>query len=327
MAITVTTSVDILDSKRTAIDPDTFQPLGAAAGFFDQGDAIFEIDVFQDGLAFDLTAIGIANLILVISRKTEPDAPSLVISSASAAGANTNQVVFTANTATVELQDYLQGKIEDLVDMALLDNTSPANPQVMANWTSRALNRSFNPNLSIPIYTNIQHKLSVNPDRQPLPSDDNTLGFSLGSIWLYHNLASPTDAEIWICRFAGTNAAIWDLIAPVTTVSGFQIIQVPFSFVTSSPLALLSVVTGDTIVNTSIDITESFDDGATDISVGTPANNDLLLDSGDNVPGTVGLYEDTKNTVFGSAQSVNLYINAGTSTQGEGIVTIYINRI
>ncbi len=151
MAIVVSTNIDIADNKRTAVDPDTFQPLGAAAGFFDQGDVLFEVTAFDDGNDFDLTTIGIANLILVISRKTEPDAPALVISTAAVAGANSNEVVFTASTATVELQEFLQGKVEDLVDIAMLDNTSPANPQVMASWTARALNRSFNPNLSIPV--------------------------------------------------------------------------------------------------------------------------------------------------------------------------------
>jgi hypothetical protein len=328
MAITVTTTVDIAEPKRTAVDPVNYQPLSDAASFFDQGDTTFEVQFFNDGVAYDVAAeIGLANLLLVIANKANPDAPALVISSNVVAGAASHIAIFTANTATVELQEYLQGTIERRAEITVFDNTAPANPQVLASWTARAINRTFDPNLAIPVYTNLQHKLAVNPDRQPNANDDETLGYSLGSIWLYHNLANPTQAEIWICRFSSAGAAIWDLIAPVTTVSGFQIIQVPFNFNTISPLTLLNVENGDVIVNTSIDIIEAFDDISTDISIGTAANNDLLLDSGDNDPTNLGLYEDTKNTSFVSSQAVALYINAGASTEGDGLATIYINKV
>ena len=69
--ITVSTTVDILDSIRTAVDPTTFRPLSDETIFFLQGDVEFVISVFQNKVAFPLTGIGAANLLLSIKKAGE----------------------------------------------------------------------------------------------------------------------------------------------------------------------------------------------------------------------------------------------------------------
>ena len=210
MAITVSTTVDLLDTKRTAINPDTLIPIGDPSGFFTQGDTTFEVAVLQNGVEFDLTTIGAANLLLSISKKTAPDDPVLVVSSVtSLSGVNNSIASFTANTATVEMQEYLEDVVEDCVNVEVIDNTDTAYPNVLASWTMSAVNMGFNPNGTLPIYTNIKHKTSETPDRQPLPTDDDTQGYQLGSIWLYYNLIDPVNAEVYMCQYSATGAANW----------------------------------------------------------------------------------------------------------------------
>lgn len=237
MAITVFTTVDIVEPKRTAVDPTNFQPLGDAAGFFFQGDIDFQINVFEAGEAFDLSTIGYPNIKLSITRKTDPDAPALVVATGGAAGTNPNEVIFSAATDTVEMQEYLQDIIENLVNMELLDNTNTANPQVMASWTSRAINRGFDPSAAIPVYANLQHKIIVLPDRPPLPTDDNTLGYELGSMWRFFNVGDEENARMYMMQFSGTGAAVWDIIPAQGAGLG--------NVIAASPLTNNKLVKGD----------------------------------------------------------------------------------
>lgn len=325
MSIDVLINLDIASDIRKAVDAD-FLELGDPAGTFIQGDNSFILTVFKDGAPEDMSTLA-PDLLLSFSSITAPDTPALVISLAPAvSGGGSEILTFDVSTATVELQAYLQGLLSKDLIMELVDISAPATPTVLAHWVYRVINQGFTE--TAPLYANLQHKIAVNPDRPPLPADDATFGFSLGSIWLYHNIANPINAEVYLCQFAGTTGeAIWILISTQTSVSGFEIVQIPFAYNSASPLLLANVVVGDSIVRASIDITQDFDDLAATLSIGTAGNNDLLVAVGENNPSAIALYDITKNTIFAGPQVLSLYLNPGTSTQGTGIATLYLNKI
>lgn len=324
MSIDVLINLDIASGIRKAVDAD-FLELGDPAGTFIQGDNSFILTVFKDGDPEDMSTLA-PDLLLSFSSITAPDTPALVISLAPAvSGGDSEILTFDVSTATVELQAYLQGLLSKDLIMELVDISAPATPTVLAHWVYRVINQGFTE--TAPLYANLQHKIAVAPDRPPLPTDDETQGFSLGSIWLYHNIANPINAEVYLLQFAGPGAANWVLISTQTSVSGFEIVQIPFAYNSASPLLLANVVVGDSIVRASIDITQDFDDLAATLSIGTAGNNDLLVAVGENNPSTIALYDITKNTIFAGPQVLSLYLNPGTSTQGTGIATLYLNKI
>jgi hypothetical protein len=319
-AIGVEISIDVGSLIRTAVKPGTTQKLGDPAGFFMQGDKTFILTVTNNGADIDLTTLA-PNLVLSFSSIEDPDSPALVIGNVpTVSGVGNNILTFDVSTATVELQDYLEGLLSRDVIMELIDYTDTALPVVCARWVHTAINQGFTQ--TVPLYANLQHKLAINPDRQPLPSDDESEGYSLGSIWLYHNLANPLNSEIWIYRGNGQ----WDLLAPSTGgVGNFQIVQVPFAFNSGSPLTLLTAQPGDVIVNASVDIINAYDVPAT-VSIGTPADNNKIVAAANVDPNTPNLYIEEKNTVFALTETINLYQSPGASTQGNGLATVYINR-
>lgn len=221
--IDVLTSIDIDTTIRNAVDPNTLIALGDPSGHFIQGDISFILTIYKEKQPEDMSSLA-TDLLLSFSSSTSPDSPVLVVSDApTVSGGDSNVLTFGVNTATVELQEYLQDLLGREVIIELIDNTVPAFPVVMAQWTYMALNQGFN--LAVPVYTNLQHKVAIDPDRAPLVTDDDTQGFSLGSIWLYHNLANPTNAQMFALQNPATGAANWvDMLA-----SGASIVDSVFT--------------------------------------------------------------------------------------------------
>lgn len=218
--ITVLTDIDIKSDIRTAINVDrSFQPIEDFAGFFHQGDQEISVRVYDDKADVDINVLvptPTTNLILVISEGDDPDKPALVLSTSvaitSVENGTNNLATFTINTATVEMQAYLNDLISKNVKVEFIDNTDTGVPVTIAAWTSQAINQGFNPTLALPVYANIQHKIIDTPDRAPLVTDDDTDGFRQGSIWLHPKIGDEINGKIYICKFAGTGAAIWQLL-------------------------------------------------------------------------------------------------------------------
>jgi len=206
MSITVKTAVDVIYTERAAIDPNTFRQLGDPAGLFHQADDTFEITVYEDETPFSLSTIGAENLLLTLSELDDPEAPVLAFNGTDPV-VSVNTATFNVNTSTVELDNYLDGVISRPVVFQLVDNTDTANPQILARWILTGLNKALN--IIDPVYANLQHKIAVDPDRAPLPTDDETEGYSLGSIWLFHNVGDEENGDVYMCQYSGTGAANW----------------------------------------------------------------------------------------------------------------------
>jgi hypothetical protein len=90
---------------------------------------------------------------------------------------------------------------------------------------------------------------------------------------------------------------------------------------------LLEVHNGSAIIDTELVITQVFDDNAATLTVGTPTTNDLIMTEDDNNPKKLGNYGVHENYFFTGDDVINLYINPGASTQGEGYVLILTSRL
>lgn len=103
--------------------------------------------------------------------------------------------------------------------------------------------------------------------------------------------------------------------------AGSPHIIVPFAF-TDTSIILLVTVPGDFILDTELEVLTPFDDPAATLSIGTAGDNNLVIDTSENLPGTVGNYGTQENFEFLASETVRIFISPGTSTQGSGRVTL-----
>ena len=99
-------------------------------------------------------------------------------------------------------------------------------------------------------------------------------------------------------------------------------IKVSFTFTNTPSIIILSVVDGDCIVDSEIVIETPFDDPAATLSLGSVANNSLILSTIENRPTIADNYGNEENFKFAISEQIRLYINAGASTQGAGYILI-----
>lgn len=152
----------------------------------------------------------------------------------------------------------------------------------------------------------------------PAVTDDSGAGYAIGSTWI--NTVGDT---VWRCTDASAGAAVWKDVSASGTVTT-ETVEVPFAFNTASPLAIRSMVAGETVINAEIQIITTFDDGAAALDLGTVATPGLIIPAANNIPGTVGVYRNDVNFPFAAPANVRLTITPGTSTQGSGIVVMQI---
>lgn len=151
-------------------------------------------------------------------------------------------------------------------------------------------------------YNDTANTLTGTVDLSPFSTDD----LSEGSTNLYY-----TDARV-DARIAASGV-------------GDEIFSVDFDYTSSSPLTLYNASSGNIIYEITIFIETIFDDATTTISAGTAADNEALLAEAEVLPGVQGGYSYKINYRVTTAETFSLFLNAGTSTQGAGHVTITLS--
>ena len=102
------------------------------------------------------------------------------------------------------------------------------------------------------------------------------------------------------------------------------VLVVPFTFATPSPLVLAAIAPADVVTRAAIQISQTFDDPAATLTLGTALQPSLLLAANQNLPGALGQYETDELTSSALAGSLELAIAPGASTQGAGRVLLKI---
>jgi hypothetical protein len=103
----------------------------------------------------------------------------------------------------------------------------------------------------------------------------------------------------------------------------------PFTYDTPSPLFITPILGGQTVLRAAVIIITPFDDPSAALKLGTPFSPALLLSSISNPPGIlpteVGQYETDALASFASADTLQLVIQPGASTQGVGVVFLEVS--
>lgn len=115
-------------------------------------------------------------------------------------------------------------------------------------------------------------------------------------------------------------------MATLPISADLKVLTATFTFATGSPLDFGTLVSGDDIIDSEIDITTVFDDAATLISLGQVSSPGNIFSTADLDPTKLGTYHNGMNFLVSGSDSICLQILPGTSTQGAGRVTLTVRR-
>lgn len=110
----------------------------------------------------------------------------------------------------------------------------------------------------------------------------------------------------------------------VEAINAKRYAKITFNDVAPGGQVLLGEVpTGTAVEACTVKINESFDAG-TQISVGDAANNTRFMTIAENIPRIVGTYKSDVDTKYTDATDIYVYFAAGTPTQGEAEIFVYL---
>ena len=119
--------------------------------------------------------------------------------------------------------------------------------------------------------------------------------------------------------FNGTQWVIWEA-PPFWSYDGV------FSFSSVSPFVIAPLLVGQTIEEAEIKIQIPFNDPASTLQLGTPATPGLLFSTSEVDPTIVAQFGTDENVPIPVAQTLQLLINAGVSTQGQGTYNVRVRK-
>ena len=137
-------------------------------------------------------------------------------------------------------------------------------------------------------------------------------------------VAKQTDDLSWWVLSETT--PVWKPLTEMILSGQLDIIDQVFNWNDASPVDFGTLVNGDEIVNTEVEITTVFDDAAALVAIGQVTNPSNILDTARIDPQNIGTYANQENFKITGADGVRISITPGTSTQGQGRVVVTIRR-
>ncbi len=101
-------------------------------------------------------------------------------------------------------------------------------------------------------------------------------------------------------------------------------LKAPFTYTTASPFLIQAVTAGQLITRATLVLTQSFNDPAATIGLGTTADPNLIFAPGDVDADTTSQYDNEGLVVFPSNDYLILTLSPGASTQGAGVLYYWI---
>jgi len=101
-------------------------------------------------------------------------------------------------------------------------------------------------------------------------------------------------------------------------------LKAPFTYTTASPFLIQAVTAGQLITRATLVLTQSFNDPAATIGLGTTADPNLIFAPGDVDADTTSQYDNEGLVVFPSNDYFILTLSPGASTQGAGVLYYWI---
>ena len=118
---------------------------------------------------------------------------------------------------------------------------------------------------------------------------------------------------------------IGTVVGPVAT-SNLDAIYAPISFSAFSPVVLANLSAGDIVVDCEIHVETIFDDPASFVTVGTPADISSVMSTSESDATIQATYGTDENYIATISQVLQATVSSGASTQGAGYVLATIRR-
>ncbi len=90
----------------------------------------------------------------------------------------------------------------------------------------------------------------------------------------------------------------------------------------NTTISLGTIPSGAKTVIATLTVSTAFDDSNTSLTVGSSANNSLLMGNGYNEPTTVFSYQSVTTHEFVADTEISLFVGGASSTQGAGTVVV-----
>ena len=126
-----------------------------------------------------------------------------------------------------------------------------------------------------------------------------------------------------VCQWdAGSSS--WKDIGPAASITKVRKAErATITFGSSSPSAIGNQLPANAIVREAVvSVTQAFNDAAASLSIGNTGDNDKYMTTDEVDLTKVGLYSVDLLELLGSAEQVNAYLSAGTSTVGQASIVV-----
>jgi len=171
---------------------------------------------------------------------------------------------------------------------------------------------------SLPGLTGTYTTTNVDNVWQSKPIDQATFDApSGGNLPVY----SSTDSKWRSLAMSGDATMDENGVVTVAGTGGPQVVSIPFTFATASPVLSLAVANGSIVTRAQISITTPFNDGTATLQFGTTATPNLVMTTSDSVPSSAADYPKNTFVTVPAASTLQLTITPGASTTGAG--TLY----
>lgn len=139
------------------------------------------------------------------------------------------------------------------------------------------------------------------------------------------NVWSADAAVVAQIPTAGDGTEVYSPGWPFTRY-GYDLLEIPFTFGTASPLVITALRTTDRVVRSEVEITTAFDDPAAAVQLGVVGAPNTILTSEEADAQLIGTYRTMNVTSVGALANVILTLTPAGSTQGAGVVRLQILR-
>lgn len=106
-----------------------------------------------------------------------------------------------------------------------------------------------------------------------------------------------------------------------------RLIKVDFDYTSSSPISVATQDSDELITEADVVFTTAFDDAASTAALGTPSSPGLIFDTTELKPKRTGQSHSEEIFEAVAATAIQLTLNPGTSTTGEGFVVVQLQKV
>lgn len=162
-----------------------------------------------------------------------------------------------------------------------------------------------------------------------VPVDRAIIGRQEPTPALYMYDASNTELDDGedVIRITGQLVGAWVKVQGGTVSGGaVETLEVVFAYDDTSPKTITTLLAGDMLIDTELEILIPFDDASATLQMGVPGDIGKIVKTTYNKPTQAGNYGTDCNYKVSADETLILTINPAASTQGSGRLVMQIRR-